>query len=78
LKEQFNLFKLKYDEQKEYYKNNPNESSIFYIATMCRDLGTQLKNEFYQSKNPRKGDKVQLLSGIFALWAILKSEKDDT
>jgi hypothetical protein len=75
LKEQFDLFKLKYEEHKNYYKNNPNESSIFYITTTCRDLGTQLKNDFYQAKNPSRGDKVQLLSGIFALWAILKSEK---
>lgn len=34
-----------------------------------------LKNDFYQNKNPTKGDKVLLLAGIFALWAIQKAEK---
>jgi hypothetical protein len=75
LKRLYDLFKVKYEEYKDYYKNNPTESSISYIITACKDLGTQLKNDFYQTKNPRKGDKVHLLSGIFALWAILKSEK---
>jgi len=57
------------------YKNNPNESTISLITTACRDLGTQLKTDFYQSNSPSKGNKVVLLSGIFALWAIQKAEK---
>ncbi len=55
------------------YKNNPYESTIIQIATECRDNGTQLKNDFYQSKNPIRGNKVELLAGVFALWAIIKS-----
>lgn len=55
------------------YKNSPYESTIIQIATECRDNGTQLKNDFYQSKNPIRGNKVELLAGVFALWAIIKS-----
>jgi hypothetical protein len=36
-----------------------------------------LKNDFYQNEHPRTGDKMRLLSGIFAIWAIQKSQKID-
>jgi hypothetical protein len=35
----------------------------------------QLKTDFYQKDRPTKGNKIQLLSGVFALWAIQKAEK---
>ena len=46
------------------------------MITPIKDLGTQIKIEFYRTKNPLKQaqNKVELLAGIFALWAILKAE----
>ena len=46
------------------------------MITPIKDLGTKIKKEFYQNKSPLKQakNKVELLAGIFALWAILKSE----
>jgi hypothetical protein len=58
VKDQFDIFKAKYEEYKAYYKANPSESSISYITTACRDLGTQLKDDFYQNKKPKPGNKV--------------------
>ena len=77
IKECYGLFKTKYESYKALYKNSPNESTIIQIATECRDAGAQLKNDFYQTKNPKKGNKVELLAGVFALWAIIKSEKSE-
>lgn len=75
MKECYALFIKKYEEYKKLYKDSPSESTIIQIAIECRDAGIQLRNDFYQSKNPTKGNKVELLAGIFAVWAILKSEK---
>ena len=46
------------------------------MITPLKDLGNQIKKEFYQNKNPLKqaNNKLELLAGIFALWAILKAE----
>lgn len=46
------------------------------MITPIKDLGTQIRQEFYQARSPLKQaqNKVELLAGIFALWAILKSE----
>jgi hypothetical protein len=46
------------------------------MITPLKDLGNQIKQQFYQAKNPLKQaqNKLELLAGIFALWAILKAE----
>lgn len=43
------------------------------VANECRDLGRQIENDFYKKERPEKGNKVELLAGIFALWAIIES-----
>ena len=73
IQECYAIFREKYEEYKKLYELSPSESTIIQIATECKDTGTQLKNDFYQSKRPKRGNKVELLAGIFALWAILKS-----
>lgn len=75
IRDSYCSFKKKYEAYKKLYEDNPNESIILQIATECIDAGTHLKTKFYQTKKPIIGDKVELLAGIFALWAILKSSK---
>ena len=68
-------FKQRYDKLKEKYKNNPSDTTISYMVQPLQTLGKQIKNEFYFNVSPDKSavNKLHLLAGIFALWAILKS-----
>jgi hypothetical protein len=73
IQECYAIFREKYEEYKKLYELSPSESTIIQIATECKDTGNYLKKKFYQSKSPTKGNKVELLAGIFALWVILNS-----
>jgi hypothetical protein len=46
------------------------------MITPLKDLGVLIKNEFYQSNRRLKQaqNKIELLAGIFALWAIIKAD----
>jgi hypothetical protein len=46
------------------------------MVTEIKDLGNHIKKDFYQSKNPLRQaiHKIELVAGIFALWAILKAD----
>jgi hypothetical protein len=44
------------------------------MITPLKDLGNQIKEEFYQKSLKQAQNKIELLAGIFALWAILKAE----
>lgn len=72
----YKLFKQKYDEHKDKYKTTPTETTIKYMITPLKDLGVSIKNEFYLARSPLKQfkNKIELLAGIFALWAILKAD----
>jgi hypothetical protein len=50
------------------------EKTIHSLVTTLKDLGKQLNEEFYQTSNPLKGqkDKINLLSGVLSLFAIIK------
>ena len=75
----YKVFKQKYDVHKEKFKTNPTVSTINHMVTEIKKVGNFLKDDFYQSKCPSKqtSDKVELLASIFALWAIIKAEKND-
>lgn len=76
LKYCYGLFKQKYDKLKEKYKNEPSDTTINYMVQPIQTLGKQVRNDFYFNESPNKSvvNKLHLLAGIFALWAILKSE----
>ena len=71
----YKKFQDKYESYKNSYKANPNESTIIMLANQCRDLGKEIENDFYKNARPVRGNKVELLAGIFALWAIMESEE---